>query len=51
MDTPFEVLPTALYDHSRWHTDEAAYTEENTKGKDEKNQLASKFIQAQDQAL
>ena len=50
-DTPFGVLPTAVYDHSRWHKDKTTYTEENIEGKDEKEQLASKFIQAQDQAL
>ena len=49
--TPYGVLPTAVYDHSRWHKDETAYTEEDTECKDEKEQLASKFIQAQDQAL
>jgi hypothetical protein len=51
-DTPFSVLPTTVYDPSRWDTyDHAKYFEVTTEAEDKKLHMANRCILAQDQAL
>jgi hypothetical protein len=51
-DTPFSVLPTRVYDSSRWDTyDHAQYFEVTTEVEDKKMHMANRCILAQDQAL
>jgi hypothetical protein len=51
-DTSFSVLPTAVYDPSRWDTcDHTKYFEVTTEEEDKKLHMANRCILAQDQAL
>jgi hypothetical protein len=51
-DTPFSVLPTGIYDPSRWDTsDRAQYLEVTSVEEDKKMHAARRCILAQDQAL
>jgi hypothetical protein len=51
-DTPFSVLPTRVYDPSRWDTyDRAQYLEVTSEEEDKKMHMANRCILAQDQAL
>jgi hypothetical protein len=51
-DTPFSVLPTGVYDPSRWDTcDRAQYLEVTSEEEDKKMHTANRCILAQDQAL
>jgi hypothetical protein len=51
-DTPFSILPTTVYDPSRWDTyDNAKYFEVTTKVEDKKLDMANWCILALDQAL
>jgi hypothetical protein len=51
-DTPFSVLPTRVYDLSRWDTyDHAQYFEVTSEVEDKKMHMDNRFILAQDQAL
>jgi hypothetical protein len=49
---PFSVLPTRVYDPSRWDTyDRAQYLEVTSEEEDKKMHMANRCILAQDQAL
>jgi hypothetical protein len=51
-DTPFSVLPTRVYDPSRWDTyDHAQYFEVTSEVEEKKMHMANRCILAQDQAL
>jgi hypothetical protein len=51
-DTPFSVLPTGVYDPSRWDMyDRAQYLEVTSEEEDKKMHTANRCILAQDQAL
>jgi hypothetical protein len=51
-NTPFNILPTRVYDLSRWDTyDHAQYIEVTTEVEDKKLHMSNRCILAQDQAL
>jgi hypothetical protein len=51
-DTSFSVLPTSVYDPSRWDTcDHTKYFEVTAEEEDKKLHMANQCILAQDQAL